>query len=57
MPAHRLPDRVIDGLEKRVLEQGGMAQPKHGSHLQELVELRALARDLIAHINAIEGVR
>lgn len=43
---------VIEGLEKRLADQGGLGKP--ADVYKELIETRAIGRELISHINALE---
>ncbi|HEV2036915.1 MAG TPA: hypothetical protein VGU71_22415 [Candidatus Dormibacteraeota bacterium] len=49
----QLSAHVIEGFERRVTAQGGLAHAQ-GGNLAEIVELRAMARELIGCINWLE---
>lgn len=52
-----LKPQAIEGLERRLTEQGGLAKPAADQMFRELVETRAIGRELISHINALEEGR
>jgi len=47
-----LSDHLIEAFERQVTEFGGMNK----GGFKELVETRAIARELIGHINALEEI-
>ena len=47
-----LDSRIIEGFERRLADQGGLSKP--ADFYKELIETRAIGRELIAHINALE---
>lgn len=49
LPAKRLPDDLLEGFERRVRSVEIPA-----NKLPEIMELRAIARELLSHINHLE---
>jgi Flp pilus assembly CpaF family ATPase len=51
--AREIPQRILEGLERRI----DASAPIPAAKLPELIQLRAIARELIAHINYLEEVQ
>lgn len=50
----RLDPRILEGFERRLADQGGLSKPAVDGLYKELIEVRAIGRELLGHINAIE---
>jgi hypothetical protein len=53
--ARPLEQQIILGFERRLLRESGLGKPSGDGLYRELVEIRAIGRELIAHVNHLEG--